>query len=395
MLSKSRYRAFYVQSNNSNNRLNRLLLGQAVVNNQMKTAKQTDWKTEPLPSKRTTITLNRRLSSTDMRKIRTGLVPEQMEDKWFIFWAHDTLHFHRSWTGHCIYVARFVKDGDVCVMIEVDVNRDPTQWTETSDERDAEMISYLVDLLLLHQHAVMPSDDLSKEKRVIREWSLVGRAMFGQHPYTRGTDVEAVAIKAARMINLIDRAPKFKGTAFRGIRLVEKDAATMELANKTFPGLIMFVRDANLPGTIASNYKKGLIIRERGISDASVRVGGIITSHRYMILSNHMRNLRPIEHGTNWGLCVAPANAHFKVLDIYNYGNKTQILLLHLPEDGDWKLFQNAVFSLEGDLIKTARGSFENNCNEAPIPELATEKWLARCAHPLGMDENGNFFELE
>lgn len=183
ILSKSTYRAFYVQSNNSNNRLNRLLLGQAVVNNQMKTAKQTDWKTEPLPSKRTTITLNRRFSSTDMRKIRTGLVPEQMEDKWFIFWAHDTLHFHRSWTGHCIYVARFVKDGDVCVMIEADVNRDPTQWTETSDERDAEMITYLVDLLLLHQHAVMPRDDLSKEKRVIREWSLVGRAMFDQYPY--------------------------------------------------------------------------------------------------------------------------------------------------------------------------------------------------------------------
>ena len=330
-----------------------------------------------------------------MRKIRTGLVPEQMEDKWFIFWAHDTLHFHRSWTGHCIYVARFVKDGDVCVMIEVDVNRDPTQWTETSDERDAEMISYLVDLLLLHQHAVMPRDDLSKEKRVIREWSLVGRAMFGQHPYTRGTDVEAVAIKAARMINLIDRAPKFKGTAFRGIRLVEKDAATMELANKTFPGLIMFVRDANLPGTIASNYKKGLIIREKGISDASVRVGGIITSHRYMILSNHMRNLRPIEHGTNWGLCVAPANAHFKVLDIYNCGNKTQILLLHLPEDEDWKLFQNIVLSLEGDLIKTSRERFENKCNEAPIPELATEAWLDRCTLPLGMDDKGNFFELD
>jgi hypothetical protein len=83
------------------------------------------------------------------------------------------------------------------------------------------------------------------------------------------------------------------------------------------------------------------------------------------------------------------------VLDIYNCGNKTQILLLHLPEDEDWKLFQNIVLSLEGDLIKTSRERFENKCNEAPIPELATEAWLDRCTLPLGMDVNGNFFELE
>ena len=42
------------------------------------------------------------------------------------------------------------------MMIEADVNRDPEQYKETSDKRDAEMISYLVDTLLLHQEAVFP-----------------------------------------------------------------------------------------------------------------------------------------------------------------------------------------------------------------------------------------------
>jgi hypothetical protein len=51
--------------------------------------------------------------------------------------------------------------------------------------------------------------------------------------------------------------------------------------------------------------------------------------------------------------------------------------------------------NFEGDLINTSRERFENRCNQAPIPELATEEWLARCAFPLGMDDNGNFFELE
>jgi hypothetical protein len=67
-------------------------------------------------------------------------------------------------------------------MIEADVNRDPEQYKETSDKRDAEMISYLVDVLLLHQEAVFQSDDPSSEKRVITEWSQVGKAMPGQHP---------------------------------------------------------------------------------------------------------------------------------------------------------------------------------------------------------------------
>jgi len=67
-------------------------------------------------------------------------------------------------------------------MFEADVNRDPEQYTETSDKRYAEIISYLVDVLLLHQRALFPSEDPSIDKRVIMEWSLVGRAMLGQRP---------------------------------------------------------------------------------------------------------------------------------------------------------------------------------------------------------------------
>lgn len=154
----------------------------------MKTATQTDWKTEAFPSKRTAIALNRRFSEIEMRQIHKGLVPQQMEDKWFVFWERDALYFHRSWTGFCLYVVRFIEDGDSYVMIEADVNRDPEQYKETSDKRDAEMISYLIDVLLLHRPAVFPSDDPSIKKRVITEWSLVGRAMFGQHPFSRGAD---------------------------------------------------------------------------------------------------------------------------------------------------------------------------------------------------------------
>jgi hypothetical protein len=148
----------------------------------VKTAKPTDWKIKPLPSKRATIRLDRTFSPREIKRISNGLVPRQMEDKWFIYWKDNTLYFHRSWTGYCIYIVRFVAQSDSFRMIEADVNRDPEQYKETSDERDTEMISYLIDVLLLHQKAVFPSYEPSSEKQALKQWSLVGRAMLGQHP---------------------------------------------------------------------------------------------------------------------------------------------------------------------------------------------------------------------
>jgi hypothetical protein len=56
------------------------------------------------------------------------------------------------------------------------------QYKETNDKRGAEMNSYLIDALLLHQYAVFPGDDPSSEKLALLKWSQVGRAMLGQHP---------------------------------------------------------------------------------------------------------------------------------------------------------------------------------------------------------------------
>jgi len=152
----------------------------------MSNAKPTDWKTEAVPSQRATILVDRAFSQEEMARIRRGLVPEQMEDKWFIYWQDDTLSFHRSWTGFCIYIVQFAAEGDGWKMVEACVNRNPEQYTETSDEQDAEMISYLVDVLLLHRDAAFPSNETSSEKTTLMNWSQVGRAMLGQHPNDEG-----------------------------------------------------------------------------------------------------------------------------------------------------------------------------------------------------------------
>lgn len=148
----------------------------------MRAARSTDWKTVPLPELRTTVPLNRVYSAEEMERIRMGLVPQEMEDKWFVYWKDGSLYFHRSWTGYCVYVVRFTEETAGWRMVEADVNRDPGQYRETSDERDAEMIPFLVDVLLLRRPAVPPESGQPSQLAALSLWSLIGRAMLGQHP---------------------------------------------------------------------------------------------------------------------------------------------------------------------------------------------------------------------
>lgn len=126
--------------------------------------------------------MDRRFTPEEMARIRQGLVPNAMEDKWFIYWQDNALTFHRSWTGACIYVVHFTCDDEGCRMVAVDVNRDPSQYTETNDDWDAEMVNVLIDSLLLHRTPPFPDDEAPSEAHPMRLWSWIGRAMFGQHP---------------------------------------------------------------------------------------------------------------------------------------------------------------------------------------------------------------------
>ena len=107
-----------------------------------------------------------------------------------------------------------------------------------------------------------------------------------------------------------------------------------------YPGITLFARDVDLPSGLAEKYKAGMIIREKGFTDATIRFGGMVTSCRYVILSNHMKNMSILENGTNWGLHVANKDAHFKVLGLHTHAGKTGIFLLHLPDDESWKLWR-------------------------------------------------------
>jgi hypothetical protein len=158
------------------------IAGRCAMIEAMKPAEPSDWKTKPLPKKRVVIPLDRFFSAAEMLKIRLGLRPEQMEDKWFIYWKDEALFFHRSWTGICMYVLRFKAEGDSARLIQAEVNRDPEQYLNVDDQYDVDLIYYLIDVLLLNRAADFPVNPASRLEGTLQNWSSVGRAMLSKGP---------------------------------------------------------------------------------------------------------------------------------------------------------------------------------------------------------------------
>lgn len=108
-------------------------------------AQQSDWKVEPMPSTTATIGFDRTYTNDEFQRITWGVIPETMEDKWFIYFEEPWLYLHRSWTGYCIFQLRFeAVDGQIQVA-EVLVNRDPHQYSESDDEaRDISLLEMVI-----------------------------------------------------------------------------------------------------------------------------------------------------------------------------------------------------------------------------------------------------------
>jgi hypothetical protein len=108
-----------------------------------------DWKTRPLPRKRTEVPLDLSFDEPAMARIRKGFLPMDMNDKWFAWYAAPVLHLHRSWTGFRIYEVRFRRQAARWRAVAARVNRDPEQYSATDDRADQRQIAELIDLLLI------------------------------------------------------------------------------------------------------------------------------------------------------------------------------------------------------------------------------------------------------
>jgi hypothetical protein len=170
----------------------------------------------------------------------------------------------------------------------------------------------------------------------------------------------------------------------------DQQSAEYRVVESTLSSSSRYVRDVNLADELASKYEAGQILTEKAFVDASSRIGGMVTSHRYLILSQFMLDLSSFEEKTNWGINVANCGSRYKVLDIFTVDGKTQILLLHLP-NGFEGVFDDKR-DVEDEFIQRERENFKKDLKKDPIEDLASDEWLERCSFPVGMSDEGEFY---
>lgn len=122
----------------------------------MDRATRASWQTKPMPAARARVDWTRRFTPDEHERLSRGLVPREMEDKWFAFVEDEWLHLHRSWTGVCIYEARLERDAEGWRVAEAWANRDPAEYRVTDDAYDARMLWFLVERLLLGRDVPFP-----------------------------------------------------------------------------------------------------------------------------------------------------------------------------------------------------------------------------------------------
>ena len=132
-------------------------------------------KTKPLPEARAPLSYERRFDAKELERLTVGLLPQQMEDRWFIYSEDDWLYFHRSWTGTCIYAVRLGAAGAGKKVVETWVNRDPEQYKKADDLYDTEILGYLVERLLLGRRVSFPGGAPARSDSVLR-LQVVGHA---------------------------------------------------------------------------------------------------------------------------------------------------------------------------------------------------------------------------
>jgi hypothetical protein len=132
----------------------------------LKSATRDDGRIEPMPSQYASLLLQTTFSQEEFAQIAAGLIPESMDNHWFIYYEALWLSLHRSWTGYCIYRVRFEPMADGMQVVEALANRNPVQHREESATRDTALLSILLD---------------SRAKRNVRDQMLQYIKQQGEH----------------------------------------------------------------------------------------------------------------------------------------------------------------------------------------------------------------------
>jgi len=118
-------------------------------------ASRTSWQSEPFTAG-VSIAYKAIFSEEQFARLKTGLVPTQMEDKWFIYYEKPHLFFHRSWTGQPVYRLALRKTTDGAEIDEALWSNVPADGPELDSGYQVLLLDFLLSTLLLGETKPFP-----------------------------------------------------------------------------------------------------------------------------------------------------------------------------------------------------------------------------------------------
>lgn len=163
-----------------------------------KVATRKTWKNEPIDNpKRIEISL--RFTDEQFLKLTRGLIPQQMEDKWFIFYENGWLYFHRSWTGFGHYKAYIVKEEEGYSINEFWAERNQEKYKNKDDNIDIETFTFLIaqGLLEIDVRKIYADRNIKSADDSLKNWSNFGRLLFSNRDTDYSAKIKSVLLGVA------------------------------------------------------------------------------------------------------------------------------------------------------------------------------------------------------
>jgi hypothetical protein len=173
-----------------------------------------------------------------------------------------------------------------------------------------------------------------------------------------------------------------------------------KVLNWTLPNLSYFYRDTELEKSITDMYVVGQIIRSATFVDVSAIAAGLKQNVRFVFASSKAAPVYEINPNVaKYKMFTINMNSFFKVLDVYEFDGKTQILLLHIPATGIDFFVKGKVMlrgeDVEQQIVQKSRIKFKTLLTTPVINVLQEKKWLDKTSFPIGLDVNNIFFDLQ
>lgn len=131
------------------------------MNDTPQIANKDSWKREAF-GETIEIPFNAEYTQEEYETIIKGLVPQEMEDKWFIYYEEPYLFFHRSWTGIPVYQLKVEKESEKYRIQKAFYSKELLR-DNTNLEYEAKLAGFIISNLLLNQNKPFPKPANIKE----------------------------------------------------------------------------------------------------------------------------------------------------------------------------------------------------------------------------------------